>query len=608
MEKKKTKNTEAFGVNEIYMKGFQVFGAETHIPLRRLTMLYGPNSAGKSAVEDAISLLSSLCRKGAFDTTERSPGRGNALAKHWRRAFDDVEGVEYELVIGVKAKLKGDLAWEVKSKLPEKWIRKNSSILYNTAPGLSDIDVRFRYLKQNYSPEDQNDVEIAASQEIVVDGITVSKISEVDDSFELNFNHPCLKPLRFEQLFAEQINEIKGYSVLCDIYVGDGWLRLPIFPLLDRKRHINEERLIPSLHQLQADHPSDSDESYSGFMALKNTRLFAFTADVFNALIDCVIGELSYCLDSLLVPASRKIPSDEDLTYFFNQEAKADPERFHFHTDQAPLPKSVSSDPTFLGLANSYYARLKCPDAHPGIHNDQPYRLNRLLREHLFSERSYFLECDYRFVLSLKELRTSRSDHIDLSERLDNFPAILRLYLSDEQGRAFSFSDVGSGVGYVLPVVNAFCEPEKPLLVIQQPELHLHPALQSDLGDVLIAGTYGPTPEYTSRDWRPRELPAIGFSSRRLVDEVGSVQRKVIVETHSEHLLLRILKRIRNSLGNSEQGELSLSPNDVAILYFDPQPNGTTKVIHIPIAANGEFGRRWPRGFFTEREKDLIDE
>jgi len=606
MEKKKTKNTEAFGVNEIYMKGFQVFGAETHIPLRRLTMLYGPNSAGKSAVEDAISLLSSLCREGAFDTTGGSHGRGIALAKHWRRAFDDVEGIEYELVVGVKAKLKGDLAWEVQEKLTEKWLRKNSSILYNTEPGFSDIDVRFRYSKQNYAPEDQNDVEIAASQEIVVDGITVSRISEDDDSFELNFNHPCLKPLRFEQLFSEQINEIKGYSVLCDIYVDDGWLRLPIFPLLDRKRHTNEKSLIHSLPQLRADHQFDSDESYSRFMALKNTRLFAFTADVFNALIDCVIGELSYCLDSLLVPASRKIPSDEDLTYFFNQEAKADPERFHFYTDQTLLPKSVGSDSTFLGLANAYYERLEYPDKHPGILNDQPYRLNRLLKEYLFSERSYFLACDYRFLLSLQELR--RSIRIDLSKRLDNFPAILRLYLSDEQGRAFSFSDVGSGVGYVLPVVNAFCEPEKPLLVIQQPELHLHPALQSNLGDVLIAGTYGPTPEYTSRDWRPRELPAIGFSSRRLMDEVGSVQRKVIVETHSEHLLLRILKRIRNSLGNSEQGELSLSPNDVAILYFDPQPDGTTKVIHIPIAANGEFGRRWPRGFFTEREKDLIDE
>lgn len=261
MEKKMTKNTEAFGVNEIYMKGFQVFGVETHIPLRRLTMLYGPNSAGKSAVEDAISLLSSLCREGAFDTTGGSPGRGNALAKHWRRAFDNVEGVEYELVVGVKAKLKGDLAWEVQGKLSEKWIRKNSSILYNNEPGFSDIDVRFRYVKQNYSPEDQNDVEIAASQEIVVDGIAVSKISEVDDSFELNFNHPCLKPLRFEQLFIEQLAEIKSHPDLSDIYdENDGWLRLhPFIPLLDRNRHIDEGALI-SFPKFRANEQGNFDE------------------------------------------------------------------------------------------------------------------------------------------------------------------------------------------------------------------------------------------------------------------------------------------------------------------------------------------------------------
>lgn len=153
---------------------------------------------------------------------------------------------------------------------------------------------------------------------------------------------------------------------------------------------------------------------------------------------------------------------------------------------------------------------------------------------------------------------------------------ILRLYLSDEQGRAFSFSDVGSGVGYVLPVVNAFCEPEKPLLVIQQPELHLHPALQSDLGDVLIAGTYGPTPEYTSRDWRPRELPAIGFSSRRLVDEVDQYKEKLLLKHIASTYCCVSLREFAILWEIASKGNSHYRPTMLRS-WIRPQPNGNNQ-------------------------------
>jgi predicted ATPase len=82
------------------------------------------------------------------------------------------------------------------------------------------------------------------------------------------------------------------------------------------------------------------------------------------------------------------------------------------------------------------------------------------------------------------------------------------------------------------------------------------------------------------------------------------------IETHSEHLLLRILKRVRQASAGriASTDALAVKPDDLAILYFDPQPDGSTKVKRIRVTDDGDFLDRWPRGFFEERGKELFDE
>ena len=114
---------------------------------------------------------------------------------------------------------------------------------------------------------------------------------------------------------------------------------------------------------------------------------------------------------------------------------------------------------------------------------------------------------------------------------------------------------------------------------MQQPELHLHPALQSALGDICI-------------------------------EAVNAGPALHILETHSEYILLRCLKRIRQTTYGRQPGEspLRLKPEQIVVLYFDPQPDGSTRVKRIRVTEDGDFMDRWPRGFFEERGKDLFDE
>jgi len=137
-------------------------------------------------------------------------------------------------------------------------------------------------------------------------------------------------------------------------------------------------------------------------------------------------------------------------------------------------------------------------------------------------------------------------------------------------------SDVGVGISQLVPVIGLALDPETGMAAIEQPELHLHPRLQAEMGDLFIE---------KSREGK----------------------RLFLLETHSEHLLLRLLRRIRET----GEGELPrdsfpcLTPDRIAVFYVETS-DGQTKVQNLRVDETGEFIDRWPRGFFEERAKELF--
>jgi hypothetical protein len=132
-------------------------------------------------------------------------------------------------------------------------------------------------------------------------------------------------------------------------------------------------------------------------------------------------------------------------------------------------------------------------------------------------------------------------------------------------GVTVNYPHVGFGAFQIVPIiVEGFYSLDLSTLLIEQPEIHLHPRAQARLADLLIAVSQ----ESRSLDLAPKTL---------------------IVETHSEHLLSQVQVRIA-------QGDLSR--DDVAIYYFEPTPAGT-RIVPIEINELGQFGN-WPPGFFDE--------
>jgi len=154
---------------------------------------------------------------------------------------------------------------------------------------------------------------------------------------------------------------------------------------------------------------------------------------------------------------------------------------------------------------------------------------------------------------------------------------INELILMDNRTRTqVSHRDVGIGISQVLPVlVTAYAASNK-ILAMEQPEIHLHPALQAELGDVFIESA------------------------------LGERKNTMILETHSEHLMLRVLRRIRETTaGELPKGLIPIKPEDVVVLFVNATTNGS-QVIQIPIRPDGEFAQQWPQGFFDDRAKELF--
>ena len=141
-----------------------------------------------------------------------------------------------------------------------------------------------------------------------------------------------------------------------------------------------------------------------------------------------------------------------------------------------------------------------------------------------------------------------------------------------------SSKNIGMGINQILPILISAYALNKRTIMIEQPELHLHPALQAKLADVFIESA--------------------------LVIR----QNTFLLESHSEHLLLRIMRRMRETFeGCLPEGIPPITPEDVAVLFVEPDDTRSI-VQEMPLNNHGELIKPWPGGFFEEGLREVFSD
>lgn len=127
-----------------------------------------------------------------------------------------------------------------------------------------------------------------------------------------------------------------------------------------------------------------------------------------------------------------------------------------------------------------------------------------------------------------------------------------------QNGLNLDITDVGFGISQVLPIIiQGFLSVENSITIVEQPEIHLHPMMQADLGDLFI-------------------------------DIIRSKDKKLLIETHSEYLLRRIRRRISEGVISSDM---------VAVCFFHPRTSEKDAWVEtLEIDEKGGF--TWPENFY----------
>jgi len=153
---------------------------------------------------------------------------------------------------------------------------------------------------------------------------------------------------------------------------------------------------------------------------------------------------------------------------------------------------------------------------------------------------------------------------------------IYELRLKDEtRSRQWAnFADVGFGIGQALPVfVEGLRTAEGGTFLAQEPEIHLHPDAQLGMADFLVA--------------------------------LVRSKRRVLVETHSENILLRIRHSVLGVSG-AKNGRRRLTPRDISIIYVDKGRDGDSHARQLHVDELGQIPD-WPANFMGESTRERMD-
>lgn len=577
-------------ITAIELENFQAIERRTRIELKPITLLYGPNSAGKSSVFDALQLLQAVLDPSKFDQTQassmldrwaRRPGHGT-----WRETS---LAIEYEYVSDPI-----EVIWQDLSNWPNGVVKKQDPCFWfdlefdeQDIAKVKGKTIRFELTLKI--------IEGARSKECFVSEFGYYLEGQLIAKLEKN----GADPLDSKHLDNVESKLDFGYRKLT-IDNSLGFLASGLHKLDDVGRSWRLQTKNGTDHQVH-DWVKTNSLSPCSLTTIENSLAFFGPGDTAVRELICINGsDIGFYLGAMLgktlrdspplVNSDRRAPRpDETLTIVdLGLHGWWDKSVFSPSSPAFLFKSKIEQiDKHFQGLAEVAHADiiLKASNddfwggrhASKNIAEVQAYvnvleQVNHHLGKSLFTEKLYRLTSASTLMVPIDLREDDPKGYYALAQ-----PAAVRLFLQDASGQNIDLWDVGSGVPFVLPVLYAVSK--QGVVTVQQPELHLHPALQSSLADVFV-----------------EEVHREGFG-------------QFVIETHSEHFLLRLLRRIKSTTKETCLSEgLKLSYEDLSIYYFDPQVDGGTFVTQQLVTPLGDFYNDWPRGFFSERNIDLFDE
>ena len=562
-------------LTQIEIENFKGICSRQQISLRPLTLLFGPNSSGKSTILQALHYLREILERGNIDPDVTIAGGridlgGFATLVH-NHELDRTVTLKVTLDVSDEQDVEGlplnaglSIGEPEFAELPIRYLVGDSAGYrdYAIVQGVGlEVDVRWSELEQ---------APYVARLSIELDGEPFAAIVSPPQEgraqlTDFNFAHPLL----CRAILPNDEPEDEPGDLLDSSPLKDEILALAREAAADRStRDMQDDQLrisvgtglggLPALDREMILGIRDPDENNAereeGTPRVNSLRAL---------LSELILGPVRLVRDHLAqmtyIGPLREIPARN-----YRPQATPDDARWAHGLAAWDLLYNDRSG-VLMGEVNRWLSdetRLRTP-----------YRL----------ERVEFKEVPVPSVMHRMFERGLDEDDIgDLQELYHSLATRTEIALRDfEKGILVAPGDVGVGISQMIPVVVATLRKQDGLLGIEQPELHVHPAIQVGMGDLFIRAAV-----------RHPDRPSSG--------------KTLIIETHSEHIMLRLLRRIRETTEEElPPGIPGLTPEDLSIIYVESADEGV-RFKSLRVDAEGEFLDRWPRGFFAERAGELF--
>ncbi len=617
------KNKANSPITGFRISNFKAFADTQYIPIRPLTLIYGANSSGKSSVLHSLLLAHhAITNEGELDVYRTEAGGdsvdlggfGQYVHKHQRSnviewtvdlnpkhlnlqniepIYSDrlesllkaVNKLTARILIGISPAEKGRL--RVLSFFIE--ADDNSILRMSHIPGgnslkLNDIgdtpiinqliDTMLEGMKSTSTPSPPSRQELQQAIDELVPKITA----------EVYRLLPTEREIRDDEFISSSVNRKSELtkedlaSVLASLFIGHFTTLIQIIhdaveDEIGRLQYLGPFRTYPPRHfafSRQKDANWEAGGGYAWYILLNNSeirnKVNAWLGDTNRMKTPYELRERTLLPDSHLEDKlySLLTKSLHDFTVELVFHAAGFSENIQEEIER------IITDLEETGVGNSQFWQICC--------------LKSAVDSNSHSLMRYFFSgLDYNRTLpEIEDIVSMMTDIENLSKIwVDDMTSegdrISDLVFFDKRTKTqVSHRDVGIGISQVIPILVSCYSLSDSLIAIEQPEIHLHPKLQAELGDVLIESA------------------------------LGANKNTLILETHSENLLLRIMRRMRETFNEElPNGTPPVTPEDICVLYIEPIGEQTV-VREIPLNECGELLELWPEGFFEERLKEIF--
>ncbi|MCP9269967.1 AAA family ATPase [Xenorhabdus sp. XENO-1] len=545
-------------ITKISLTNFRSFKDTQTIDIAPVTLLFGPNSVGKSSVLMALAYLHQILKHGHCNP-EKLDVLGNKTIGGFRAL---VHGQDLKKTIRIRLGYSPDktpfVYYGADVDEMANHIQNVSYVLMNDFGGsIESGSVEFEI-----SWSERFKWAYVKNYRVWVNDVYVGCINSSEDQRntlirELNTQHPLLIPYNNDDWLESEYGEAEERE-----------------PLELDEYHTEFEQVLNQLNPNPATTAAVADKDNSGVdfvnriapiaLACRSGAVPLLGVPVITNLVGQDFDELGEYFNFLVVrevlSQAFVLPLDKLLEYL-NKSVQIGPLRLVPDNDYVPNPHPEQRN--WVDGSAAWDLLHKDPNSVDSIR-----KLIRNTSDWFASSDK--LDAGYEIV----NLSIAESANVDGADEYMGLLSKRHVFFRELRSNILlSANQLGTGISQVLPIVVAANHDDIALISVEQPELHIHPRFQVELADVFL----------------------------RAKDK-----HSFLIETHSEHLILRLLKRIRQTTDNElPENYKPIKEDDISIVYLEPTENGVVKK-RIRVDEDGEFVDRWPQGFFVERREELL--